>query len=69
VDHSVASHLIVMTLGLYDISGRLVLSKQMDLASGEQDTALDVGNLARGIYAVRVSCGGESAVKRIVVMR
>ena len=58
-----------VSLGLYDISGRLVLSKRMDLASGEQEAALEVGNLARGIYTVRASSSGESVTKRIVVMR
>ncbi len=58
-----------VSLGLYDISGRLVLSQRMELAGGEQETALEVGNLARGIYTVRASSGGESVTKRIMVMR
>jgi hypothetical protein len=58
-----------VSLGLYDISGRLVLSQRMDLPTGEQEIALEVGNLAKGIYTVRASAGGESAIKRIVVMR
>ncbi len=39
-----------VSLGLYDISGRLVLSQRMELAGGEQETTLEVGNLARGVY-------------------
>ncbi len=58
-----------VSLGLYDISGRLVLSQRMELASGEQETVLEVGNLAKGIYTVRASSGGESVTRRIVVMR
>jgi hypothetical protein len=58
-----------VSLGLYDISGRLVLSKRMDLASGEQDTTLEVGNLAKGVYTVQVESGGTVQSKRIVVMR
>ncbi len=58
-----------VSLGLYDISGRLVLSQRMELAGGEQETTLAVGNLAKGIYTVRASSGVESATKRVVVMR
>jgi len=58
-----------VTLGLYDISGRMVLSKRLELAAGEQEIAVEAGDLARGIYTVRASSGGESAIKRIVVMR
>ena len=58
-----------VTLGLYDMSGRLVLSQRLELASGEQEAALEVGNLARGIYTVRATSSGVSVTKRIVVMR
>ena len=58
-----------VSLGLYDISGRLVLYKQVDLSGGEQEAALEVGNLAKGIYTVQAASGGESATKRVVVMR
>ena len=58
-----------VNLSLYDISGRLVLSKRMDLPSGEQDIAVGLGKLARGIYTVQVESGGMSQSKRIVVLR
>jgi hypothetical protein len=38
------------------------------LVTGEQETALEVGTLARGIYTVRATSNGERATKRIVVM-
>ena len=55
-----------MDLGCYK---RLVLSKRLDLSSGEQEAALEVGDLAKGIYTVQASFSGESVTKRIVVMR
>jgi hypothetical protein len=58
-----------VTLALYDVSMRLVFSKQMELASGEQELTLDVSKMTRGVYTVQASCGGEKAVKRIVVGR
>lgn len=58
-----------VTVGLYDISGRLVLSKRVDLSTGEQETALEVSNLAKGIYTVQVEAGGLVQSKQFVVMR
>jgi hypothetical protein len=58
-----------VTLNLYDVSGRMVLSKQVTLSEGEQEAALDVTGLSKGVYTVQANCGGENATKRIVVSK
>jgi len=58
-----------VNLSLYDISGRLVLSRRMDLPSGEQDISVVLGKLAKGVYTVQIESGGEVRSKRIVISR
>jgi len=58
-----------VNLTLYDISGRLVLAKRYALPTGEQDIALSLGKLAKGVYTVQVESSGAVESKRIVVLR
>jgi hypothetical protein len=52
------------TLELVDMRGRSVLRRQIMLAPGEQSSALDVGDLAPGVYNVVV--GGVGSARIIV---
>jgi len=56
-----------VNLSLYDISGRLVLSKRYSLPSGEQDIALGLGKLAKGVYCLSASDDTITVHKRIVI--
>jgi hypothetical protein len=58
------------TLALYDIAGRRVATPYAGRAkAGENELAVDVSNLAPGVYTYRLEAGEEAAVKRMVVVR
>ena len=59
-----------VTLELYDLTGRVVASKDIQAVSaGEFSDKLDVGGLANGVYTLRATQGDLSASERIVVVR
>jgi hypothetical protein len=58
-----------VNLALYDISGRLVLAKRYAVSTGEQDIALGLSKMAKGVYTVQVEAGGVTESKRIVIAR
>jgi len=58
-----------VALKLYDLSGRIVLEKRLDLSEGEQEISLDLSHLAVGVYNLQASTDGLAASKRIVVAR
>jgi len=59
-----------MTLELYDLTGRVVASKDIQVISaGEFSEKLDVSGLANGIYVLRANQGSLSASERAVVAR
>jgi len=59
----------IVSLKLYDTSGRLVLEKRLDLLAGEQTSSVDVSRLATGIYCLQANSNNEIRYKRIVVIR
>ncbi len=52
-----------VTVGLWDASGREVVSQQVATTSHE----LDMGQVAAGVYQVRVSNGAHSRVQRVMI--
>ena len=57
-------------LELYDLSGRMVLKKQINVNEpNEMSAVLDVSSLASGVYTLRATCGGVEASARCVVAR
>ena len=59
-----------VTLELYDLTGRVVASKDIQVISaGELSEQLDVGGLANGVYTLRATQMNLSASERVVVGR
>jgi len=59
-----------VTLELYDLTGRVVTSKDIQISSpGEFIEQLDVNNLANGIYTLRATQMNLSASERVVLVR
>ncbi|MFN8308741.1 MAG: T9SS type A sorting domain-containing protein [Chitinophagales bacterium] len=54
-------------LEICDISGRNVMSQQLELESGRNDLALPVQQLQTGAYVLKVQTGSETAHLRMVV--
>jgi hypothetical protein len=55
------------TLTLLDAVGRVVRTRTVPLAAGSQQAALDMADLAPGVYALRVAVGGSGGTTRLVV--
>lgn len=47
-------------LDIVDVAGRLILARRLNLTAGEGSMALDVGELARGVYFARLSTRNAS---------
>ena len=59
-----------VTLELYDLTGRVVASKNIKVSSaGELTEQIDVSVLANGVYILRANQGSLSASERAVVAR
>jgi hypothetical protein len=59
-----------VTVELYDLTGRVVTSKDIQVASaGELSEQLDVHQLTNGVYTLRATQGCFSASERLVVVR
>jgi len=57
-------------LQLYDLSGRMVWEKQINVSEpNEMSAVLDVSCLASGVYTLQATCGGLEASARCVVAR
>jgi hypothetical protein len=62
-----ASHVRVTA---YDMLGRQVaVLTEGERSAGEHDMAFDVGALVPGVYVIRLDAGGETAVRRVTVVR
>ncbi|WP_461305115.1 T9SS type A sorting domain-containing protein [Aureisphaera sp.] len=49
---------------MYDTNGRLI--RTIDLADMQQEMAIDVSDLATGVYMVMITSDNASTVKRLV---
>jgi len=60
----------LVELELYDLSGRMLLEKQINVREPNEISAvLDVSGLASGVYTLQATCGGVEASARCVVVR
>ena len=55
----------IATANLYDIQGRLVLSKDLDLNSNSN--SIDISILSTGIYVVKVDNGNQIKTQKIII--
>ena len=55
-----------VTVSIKDITGRLVLTKNVKGTEGSHNLTLDVSNLSNGVYIVSINDNVSSIVKRIV---
>jgi hypothetical protein len=58
-------------VGLFDLQGRLVDSQELTLTAsgGEHEVVFRTADLRQGCYLYRVQVGGETATRRMVVIR
>ena len=56
-------------LALYDFTGRMLMTRNYGTLSGNTVLPMRVGDLAPGIYMVRLQVGGTTVVKKVQVMR
>jgi len=57
-------------ISMYDITGRLLMENKRGVQpKGVYQTEINVNNLKKGIYALRLTTGNQSTVKRLVVDR
>jgi hypothetical protein len=64
VNYSVADNTGLSTVTVFNINGRLVMSKEINNTS---NTKLNVSNLPAGIYMLKLTNKGESLMKKFVV--
>ncbi len=57
-----------VTFIVSDITGKAIISKVMNITSGDNTIQLDVNNLANGTYTIKAICadGCETAIKKFV---
>lgn len=58
-----------VTLTLYDLAGRRVLERSVEVTAGRREIGLDVAGLETGVYTLRVDGCGERASGRLVISR
>ena len=61
-----ASNNFETQISIFDISGKVVVSKRIDLST---DKVLDVSQLNEGVYVLRLHTSKETLVKRFVIKR
>lgn len=54
---------------LFDMQGTVRYTTQMNFYKGMNFKSVDVGNMASGIYLLRVQCGNKTEVKKIFISR
>lgn len=64
-------HLGLARVGLYDLQGRLLDSRELTLTAngGEHEVRFRTAGLRPGCYLYRVEAGGETSTRRMVVIR
>ncbi len=59
----------IVSLSLYDITGRMIQSQNMSAAAGSVSITLDLSNLESGIYLLRINNGGVNQEVKLSVSR
>lgn len=52
-------------LGLWDVAGKEVWMKQVEVKAGKQQVLVDGTKLPKGVYLLRMEMGGKSLVRRV----
>jgi hypothetical protein len=50
-----------------DLSGKLILSRQLDAAEGQREESFDLEGAGQGVYLVFIEQGGQRKTLRVVV--
>ncbi|WP_461304608.1 T9SS type A sorting domain-containing protein, partial [Aureisphaera sp.] len=58
------ANILLEQAAIYDTNGRLI--RTIDLADMQQEMAIDVSDLATGVYMVMITSDNASTVKRLV---
>jgi hypothetical protein len=70
IDYEAPVNRGLVELELFDVHGRRVLRRVLAPADGRGHVALDLGDeRPAALYFARVSCGGRSVTRRVVVCR
>jgi hypothetical protein len=56
-----------MTVNVYDLSGKKVASKSMNLDNTSGNVAMDATNLTNGVYVVETNCGGVTSSSKVIL--
>lgn len=57
------------SLDVYDVTGKLLISKNITLQAGSQTIANDVSQIAPGVYFVTLHSGGNVQTQKLVIMK
>ncbi len=56
-----------MNVNVYDLSGKKVASKKMNLDNTSGNVEMDATNLTNGVYIVETNCGGVTSSSKVVL--
>jgi len=56
-----------MTVNVYDLSGKKVASKTMNVDNTSGNVSMDATNLTNGVYVVEINCGGVTSSSKVVL--
>ena len=54
-------------LTIYDLSGRLVLTENLEMTAGLQEVTVSVSELSEGTYIVRLNTGESTQTGKIII--
>lgn len=57
------------TLSLTDISGRVLMSRQISVQKGTHAVATDINHLSSGIYFVNLNCNNKLQTQKLVIIK
>jgi uncharacterized repeat protein (TIGR01451 family) len=58
-----------VALSITDISGRLLITKKMNLEKGVQQVVTDVNGFTSGVYLVTLIANGKTATEKLVILK
>jgi hypothetical protein len=56
-----------MTISVYDMQGQIIMQKEELISSSDYSTPIDLSNVAKGVYTVKINTGNDFGVKELVV--
>ncbi len=59
--------MLPVSIQLFDIYGRLLISKEVDTQTGNNNIEIDTQNLAAGTYMLKISTGNKFLTERVVI--